>query len=66
MYLMPTWHLCKKSCFFTFGNVSGINRETGIIAIKPSGVDYDRITEEDMVLVTIEAESQSNHLKSFV
>ena len=28
---------------FTFGNVSGIDRKNKIVAIKPSGVDYDRL-----------------------
>lgn len=39
---------------FTWGNASEIDRETGIFAIKPSGVDYDRLTPEDMVLVDLE------------
>jgi L-ribulose-5-phosphate 4-epimerase len=39
---------------YTFGNVSGINREKGIVAIKPSGVDYDKLTPEDIVLVNME------------
>lgn len=48
--------LVKKGLvIFTFGNVSGINRDSGIVAIKPSGVDYDRITEEDIVLVAIDS-----------
>lgn len=38
---------------FTWGNVSGIDRETGLMAIKPSGVEYDRLTADDMVLVDI-------------
>ena len=39
---------------FTWGNVSEIDRETGIFAIKPSGVDYDKLTADDMVLVDLE------------
>ncbi len=39
---------------FTWGNVSGIDREKGIFAIKPSGVEYDLLTPEDMVLVDME------------
>jgi L-ribulose-5-phosphate 4-epimerase len=35
----------------TFGNASGIDRRRGLIAIKPSGVDYDRMRPDDMVLV---------------
>ena len=38
---------------FTWGNVSGIDRESGLMAIKPSGVEYDRLTPDDMVLVDI-------------
>ena len=39
---------------FTWGNASEIDRETGIFAIKPSGVDYDKLKPEDMVLVDLE------------
>ena len=39
---------------FTWGNVSEIDRETGYFAIKPSGVDYDKLTPDDMVLVDLE------------
>ena len=35
---------------YTFGNASGIDREQGLVAIKPSGVAYDRLTPEDMVV----------------
>ncbi len=38
---------------FTWGNVSAINREKGIVAIKPSGVEYDALTVEDIVLVDL-------------
>lgn len=48
--------LTKKGLvIFTFGNVSGINRDLGIVAIKPSGVDYSKMTEEDIVLVAIDS-----------
>ena len=39
---------------FTWGNVSGIDRETGFVVIKPSGVEYDGMTAEDMVVVDLE------------
>lgn len=39
---------------FTWGNVSGIDREKGLIAIKPSGVEYERLTPEDMVIVDLQ------------
>ncbi len=39
---------------FTWGNVSGIDREKGLIVIKPSGVEYDVMTAEDMVVVDLD------------
>lgn len=39
---------------FTWGNASGRDAETGAIVIKPSGVPYDEMTAEDMVVVDIE------------
>ena len=39
---------------FTWGNVSGIDRESGLFVIKPSGVEYDGMTAEDMVVVSLE------------
>lgn len=38
---------------FTWGNVSGIDRERGLVVIKPSGVDYDTMTPDDMVIVDL-------------
>lgn len=38
---------------FTWGNVSGIDRERGLVVIKPSGVEYDIMTPEDMVVVSL-------------
>ncbi len=39
---------------FTWGNVSAIDREKGLFVIKPSGVDYDKLTPQDMVVVDLE------------
>ena len=39
---------------FTWGNVSGIDREKGLIVIKPSGVSYDELKPEDMVVVDLD------------
>lgn len=39
---------------FTWGNVSGIDREKGLFVIKPSGVDYDKLTPEDMVVMDLD------------
>lgn len=39
---------------FTWGNVSGIDREKNLVVIKPSGVEYDTMTVDDMVVVDLE------------
>lgn len=39
---------------FTWGNVSGIDRKTGLVVIKPSGVSYDAMQAGDMVVVDLE------------
>ena len=39
---------------FTWGNVSAIDRKAGIVVIKPSGVDYDKLTVEDMVVTDLD------------
>ncbi|MFT3984784.1 MAG: L-ribulose-5-phosphate 4-epimerase [Lachnospiraceae bacterium] len=39
---------------FTWGNVSGIDREKGLFVIKPSGVEYEELKPEDMVVVDME------------
>ncbi|HUA73117.1 MAG TPA: L-ribulose-5-phosphate 4-epimerase AraD [Solirubrobacteraceae bacterium] len=38
----------------TWGNASGIDRDEGLIVIKPSGVAYDELTESDMVVVDLD------------
>ena len=38
---------------FTWGNVSGIDREEGVMVIKPSGVEYDDMKPEDMVVIRL-------------
>ena len=38
---------------FTWGNVSGIDREQGLVVIKPSGVSYDEMKADDMVIVEL-------------
>lgn len=38
---------------FTWGNVSAIDRESGLFVIKPSGVDYDKLSPEDMVVMDL-------------
>ena len=39
---------------FTWGNVSGIDRASGLVVIKPSGVDYDGMTPDDMVVIDLD------------
>lgn len=41
---------------FTWGNVSAIDRESGLFVIKPSGVDYDKLKPEDMVVMNLNGE----------
>ena len=48
--LLPKYNLVT----FTWGNVSGIDRESGLFVIKPSGVDYDKLRPEDMVVVDLD------------
>lgn len=44
----------EKLIKFTWGNVSQVDREMGVIAIKPSGIGYDRLRPDDIVVVDIE------------
>lgn len=39
---------------FTWGNVSAMDRESGLFVIKPSGVGYDKLTPDDMVVVDLD------------
>lgn len=48
---------------FTWGNVSGIDRQKGIVAIKPSGVSYDHMKADDMVLLDLEGNIVEGKLK---
>ena len=48
---------------FTWGNVSGIDREMGIVAIKPSGVEYDHMTAQDIVLCDLDGNVVEGKLK---
>ncbi len=44
----------KGVVIYTWGNVSAIDREKGLVVIKPSGVDYDNMTADDMVVVDLQ------------
>lgn len=48
---------------FTWGNVSAIDRESGLVVIKPSGVSYDEMTAGDMVVVDLEGRVVDGKLK---
>ncbi len=47
---------------YTFGNVSGIDKDSSIICIKPSGVDYGKLKPEDMVLVNLDGKKIEGRL----
>ena len=47
--LLPKYGLVT----FTWGNVSAIDRETGLVVIKPSGVEYDKLTPQNMLVVDL-------------
>ena len=57
--LLPQYGLVT----FTWGNVSGIDRESGLVVIKPSGVAYDGMTPEDMVVVDLEGKTVEGRWK---
>lgn len=57
--LLPKYSLVT----FTWGNVSAVDREKGLIVIKPSGVDYDGMTWEDMVVVDLNGEKVEGRWK---
>lgn len=57
--LLPKYNLVT----FTWGNVSGIDREQGLVVIKPSGVEYDNMTVEDMVVVDLDGNVVEGELK---
>ncbi len=49
--LLPKYNLIT----FTWGNVSAVDREKGLVVIKPSGVEYESMKSEDMVVVDLES-----------
>ena len=56
--LLPRYGLVT----FTWGNVSGIDRSRGLIVIKPSGVPYEGMTAEDMVVLDLEGKKVEGKL----
>jgi len=53
----------KGLVIYTWGNVSGIDREKQLVVIKPSGVDYETMKPEDMVVVDLEGNVVEGHYK---
>ncbi len=47
---------------YTWGNVSGMDRESGLFVIKPSGVEYDRLRPEDMVVMDLQGNKVEGNL----
>jgi len=48
---------------YTFGNASGVDREQGLVVIKPSGVDYDDLRPEHMVVTDLDGKIVEGELK---
>lgn len=48
---------------FTWGNVSAIDRESGLIVIKPSGVEYEKMTPEDMTVIDLSGDKVEGRWK---
>ena len=48
---------------FTWGNVSGIDRKSGLFVIKPSGVDYDELVPENMVVMDLDGNRVEGNYK---
>lgn len=57
--LLPHYKLVT----FTWGNVSAIDRETGLVVIKPSGVDYDKLRLDDMVVLSLDGKVVEGDLR---
>ena len=56
--LLPKYGLVT----FTWGNVSAIDRAKGLVVIKPSGVPYEGMTADDMVVVDLESGKAFTHI----
>src|SRR3954463_2514442 len=53
----------KGLVLFTFGNASGYDRASGLVVIKPSGVPYDTMTPEDLVITDLEGKIVEGNLR---
>ncbi len=53
----------RQLALYTWGNVSIIDRETGVFAIKPSGVSYENLNAQDIVIVSLDCKAVEGKLK---
>jgi L-ribulose-5-phosphate 4-epimerase len=53
----------KGLVIFTFGNASGYDRATGLVAIKPSGVPYDKLSPQDLVITDVNGKIVEGNLR---
>lgn len=62
--LEANWALVRAGLvLYTFGNASGIDRASGLVAIKPSGVPYEKMTASDIVLTDLDGNIAEGNLK---
>ena len=57
--LLPRYGLVT----FTWGNVSAIEPEEGLVVIKPSGVEYEKMSPEDMVVMSLDGAQIEGRLR---
>lgn len=57
--------VAKGVVIYTWGNVSEIDRERGLVVIKPSGVDYAAMSPEDMSVIDLEGQSGGRKMEAF-
>ena len=58
---LPKRHLVT----YTWGNVSGISREKGLVVIKPSGVEYDELSPDKLVVLDLDGNIVEGKLTTF-
>ncbi|MGM9972721.1 MAG: L-ribulose-5-phosphate 4-epimerase [Clostridiaceae bacterium] len=63
VYLANMELVQKNMVIYTWGNVSGIDRDRGLVVIKPSGVAYEELNVEDMVVLNLDGEVLEGELK---
>ena len=55
----------RNVVIYTFGNVSAIDRDAGVVAIKPSGVSYERLKPQDIVILDLEGKIIEKYARCF-